>query len=382
MMRNIIVFGASGNIGQQALQIIKSNPNDFQITAVSIYHNISVLIKILDKHRTIRIVHLGDETQQAILTAQYPNITFVTGETGINAMLVTFPTALVLNAVSGFAGLYPTLQTLYGKNRTLLLANKESLVVAGDLINNLLAKNNNKLYPIDSEHCAIFQCLEQTNPCSEIILTASGGMFANKTLADLKTIDEQQSLQHPTWKMGQNITIDSSTMVNKGFEIIEAYHLFKTSKITVILHSQAILHSAVQYADSSIIGQLSKPSMLQVLNYFLYYPIRKHSSFLKPLNFEELITLTFQKADLSRWKALQLAYRCLNENNSLAIAFNAANETLRSLFLAGRIKFYQIVDYIEYFMNQIKPQKLVNYREIKELNDIIKRDIINYFSEK
>ncbi|WP_348736637.1 1-deoxy-D-xylulose-5-phosphate reductoisomerase [Spiroplasma endosymbiont of Ammophila pubescens] len=381
-MRNIIVFGASGNIGQQALQIIKSNPNDFQITAVSIYHNISVLIKILDKHRTIRIVHLGDETQQAILTAQYPNITFVTGETGINAMLVTFPTALVLNAVSGFAGLYPTLQTLYGKNRTLLLANKESLVVAGDLINNLLAKNNNKLYPIDSEHCAIFQCLEQTNPCSEIILTASGGMFANKTLADLKTIDEQQSLQHPTWKMGQNITIDSSTMVNKGFEIIEAYHLFKTSKITVILHSQAILHSAVQYADSSIIGQLSKPSMLQVLNYFLYYPIRKHSSFLKPLNFEELITLTFQKADLSRWKALQLAYRCLNENNSLAIAFNAANETLRSLFLAGRIKFYQIVDYIEYFMNQIKPQKLVNYREIKELNDIIKRDIINYFSEK
>ncbi|WP_338989136.1 hypothetical protein [Spiroplasma endosymbiont of Seladonia tumulorum] len=171
-------------------------------------------------------------------------------------------------------------------------------------------------------------------------------------------------------------------MVNKGFKIIEAYHLFKTSKITVILHPQAILHSAVQYANSSIIGQLSKPSMLQVLNYFLYYPIRKHSSFLKPLNFEELITLTFQKADLSRWKALQLAYRCLNENNSLAIAFNAANETLRSLFLAGRIKFYQIVDYIEYFMNQIKPQKLVNYREIKELNDIIKRDIINYFSIK
>ncbi|ALA97914.1 1-deoxy-D-xylulose 5-phosphate reductoisomerase [Spiroplasma kunkelii CR2-3x] len=381
-MRNIIVFGASGNIGQQALQIIESNPNDFQITAVSIYHNISVLIKILEKHSTIRIVHLGDETQQAILTAQYPNITFVTKEAGINVMLAAFPTALVLNAISGFVGLYPTLQTLYDKNRTLLLANKESLVVAGDLINNLLAKNNNKLYPIDSEHCAIFQCLDQTNPCSEIILTASGGMFANKTLADLKTIDEQQALQHPTWNMGQNITIDSSTMVNKGFEIIEAYHLFKTSKITVILHPQAILHSAVQYADFSIIGQLSKPSMLQVLNYFLYYPIRKNSSFLKPLNFEKLITLTFQKADLSRWKALQLAYRCLNENNSLAIAFNAANETLRSLFLSGRIKFYQIVDYIEYFMNQIKPQKLINYCEIKELNDIIKRDIINYFSEK
>ncbi len=382
MMRNIIIFGASGNIGQQSLQIIESNPNDFQITAVSIYHNISVLINILDKHRTIMIVHIGDETQQAILTAQYPNITFVTGETGINVMLAAFPTALVLNAISGFAGLYPTLQTLYSKNRTLLLANKESLVLAGDLINNLLAKNNNQLYPIDSEHCAIFQCLEQINTCSEIILTASGGTFANKTLADLKTIDEQQALQHPTWKMGQNITIDSSTMVNKGFEIIEVYHLFKTSKITVILHPQAILHSAVQYADYSIIGQLSKPSMLQVLNYFLYYPIRKNSSFLKPLNFEELITLTFRKADLSRWKALQLAYRCLNENNSLAIGFNAANETLRSFFLAGRIKFYQIVDYIEYFMNQIKPQKLVNYREIKELNDIIKRDIINYFYEK
>ncbi|UZQ29247.1 MAG: 1-deoxy-D-xylulose-5-phosphate reductoisomerase [Spiroplasma phoeniceum] len=381
-MRNIIVFGASGNIGQQALQIIESNPNDFQITAVSIYHNIAVLINILEKHRTIRIVHLGDETQQAILTEQYPNITFVTGETGINAMLSAFPSALVLNAISGFAGLYPTLQTLYGKNRRLLLANKESLVVAGNLINNLLAKNNNQLYPIDSEHCAIFQCLEQTNPCSKIILTASGGIFANKTLDDLKTIDDQQALQHPTWKMGQNITIDSSTMVNKGFEIIEAYHLFKTSKISVILHPQAILHSAVQYADYSIIGQLSKPSMLQVLNYFLYYPIRKNSSFLKPLNFDELLTLTFQKADLSRWKALQLSYRCLNENNSLAIAFNAANETLRSLFLAGRIKFYQIVDYIEYFMNQIKPQKIVNYREIKELNDIIKKDIINYFSEK
>ncbi|WP_425379100.1 1-deoxy-D-xylulose-5-phosphate reductoisomerase [Spiroplasma endosymbiont of Polydrusus pterygomalis] len=382
MMRNIIIFGASGNIGQQALQIIESNPNDFQLTAVSIYHNVAVLHKILQKHQTITIIHLGDETHQAALATQYPNITFVTGEAGIDAMLAVDPTAMVLNAIGGFAGLYPTLQTLAGKNRTLLLANKESLVVAGGLINSLLTKNNNQLYPIDSEHCAIFQCLEQNNRCQELILTASGGMFADKTLAELKTIDEHQVLQHPTWTMGQNITIDSSTMVNKGLEIIEAYHLFKTTNITVVLHPQSVLHSAVQYEDYSILAQLSKPSMLQVLNYFLYYPVRKYNALLPPLEFSELMTLTFQKADLSRWKALQLAYRCLNENNSLAVTFNAANEELRGLFLAGKIKFYQIVDYIEYFMNQIKLQKLVNYLQIKKLNDIIKRDIINYFSKK
>ncbi|WP_425380427.1 1-deoxy-D-xylulose-5-phosphate reductoisomerase [Spiroplasma endosymbiont of Stenodema calcarata] len=382
MMRELIIFGASGSIGQQALQVVKTNPNDFIIRAVSIYHNVTVLETILQTHSTIKMVHVANATQQTALKLKYPTITFVVGENGFKEILTAFSSALVLNAISGFAGLYPTLQTLQGKNRTLLLANKESLVLAGDLINKLLAEHKNQLFPIDSEHCAIFQCLEQNNPLQELILTASGGMFANKTLTELKTIDERQALRHPNWAMGQNITIDSSTMVNKAFEVIEAYHLFKTKNITVVVHPQSILHSAVQYEDYSILAQLSSPTMLQVLNYFLYYPKRKKNTLLKPLDFSVLVTLTFQKADLQRWKPLQLAYNCLNENNSLAVTFHAANEQLRSLFLAGKIKFYQIVDYIEFFMAKTKPQKLSNYQQIKELNDTIKREIINYFSEK
>ncbi|WHQ36732.1 1-deoxy-D-xylulose-5-phosphate reductoisomerase [Spiroplasma sp. SV19] len=381
-MRELIIFGVSGSIGQQALQIVKTNPNDFILRAVSVYHNVVILEKILQTHPTIKMVHVANANQQATLAAKYPAITFVTGEDGFDQILATFQTAFVLNAIGGFAGLYPTLQTLQGHQRTLLLANKESLVLAGDLINQLLVAHQNQLFPIDSEHCAIFQCLEQNNAVQEIILTASGGMFANKTLTELTTIDESQALSHPNWQMGQNITIDSSTMVNKAFEIIEAYHLFKTKNITVVLHPQSILHSAVQYEDYSIIAQLSQPTMLQVLNYFFYYPLRKKNPLLKPLDFSDLMTLTFQKADLLRWKALQLAYRCLNENNALAVAFHVANEQLRLLFLAGKIKFYQIVDYIEFFMDKIKPQKLSNYQQIKQLNDTIKREIINYFSEK
>ncbi|WP_253301609.1 1-deoxy-D-xylulose-5-phosphate reductoisomerase [Spiroplasma endosymbiont of Phyllotreta cruciferae] len=382
MMRELIIFGASGSIGKQALQIIKTNPNDFILRAISVYHNVTVLDEILPTSPTIKMVHVADATQQAAFTVKYPTITFVTEEAGFDQILTTFPSVMVLNSIGGFAGLYPTLQTLQGYHRTLLLANKESLVLAGDLINNLLEEHQNQLFPIDSEHCAIFQCLEQDNPVQEIILTASGGMFADKTLAQLTTINESQALCHPNWQMGQNITIDSSTMVNKAFEVIEAYHLFKTKNITVVLHPQSILHSAVQYEDYSILAQLSPPSMIQVLNYFFYYPLRKKNPLLKPLDFSDLITLTFQKADLSRWKALKLAYRCLNENNALAVAFHTANEQLRALFLAGKIKFYQIVDYIEFFMDKIKPQKLYNYQQIKQFNDTIKREIINYFSEK
>ncbi|WP_338965542.1 MULTISPECIES: 1-deoxy-D-xylulose-5-phosphate reductoisomerase [unclassified Spiroplasma] len=382
MMRELIIFGASGSIGQQALQIIKTNPNDFTLRVVSVYHNVAVLDEMLETFPTITMVHVANATEQTVFAVKYPTITFVIGEAGFDQILTTFPTAMVLNAIGGFAGLYPTLQTLQGYNRTLLLANKESLVLAGDLINKLLEEHQNQLFPIDSEHCAIFQCLEQKNPVQEIILTASGGMFAEKTLTELTMIDESQALCHPNWQMGQNITIDSSTMVNKAFEIIEAYHLFKTKNITVVIHPQSILHSAVQYEDYSILAQLSPPSMIQVLNYFFYYPLRKKNNLLKPLDFNDLITLTFQKADLSRWKALTLAYRCLNENNALAVAFHTANEQLRLLFLAGKIKFYQIVDYIEFFMDKIKPQKLSNYQQIKQLNDTIKREIINYFSKK
>lgn len=197
MMRELIIFGASGSIGQQALQIIKNNPNDFTLRVVSVYHNVTVLDEMLQTFPTIKMVHVADETEQAAFTVKYPTITFVTGEVGFDQILTTFPTAMVLNAIGGFAGLYPTLQTLQGYNRTLLLANKESLVLAGDLINKLLEEHQNQLFPIDSEHCAIFQCLEQKNPVQEIILTASGGMFADKTLAELTTIDESQALCHP-----------------------------------------------------------------------------------------------------------------------------------------------------------------------------------------
>ncbi|WP_368486963.1 1-deoxy-D-xylulose-5-phosphate reductoisomerase [Spiroplasma sp. DGKH1] len=379
-MREIILFGASGNIGSQTLRILKNNPQDFSLVAISVGQNVTNLATIIADFPSIKQVWVLPTGKIDQLQQQYPHLEFFSNEPGFDEILASYPQALVVNAISGFGGLYPTLASLQTKNRQLLLANKESLVLAGDLINQLITTNNCTLYPVDSEHCAIFQCLETNNHLNKILLTASGGMFANLSLAKLATIDDTAAFSHPTWKMGAKITIDSSSMMNKALEILEVYHLFKTKNIEVLIHPQSIVHSAVQYDDYSIIAQLSVPNMEQVISYFLYYPIRKSQVTLQPLDFSNL-TLTFQPADPNRWVAIKLAFQCLSQPNSLAVVMNAANETLRALFIAKKIRFYEIVPYVEYFMQQHQPRNLTNYQEIKELNDIIKREVNNFFEK-
>ncbi|AGM24908.1 1-deoxy-D-xylulose-5-phosphate reductoisomerase [Spiroplasma chrysopicola] len=381
-MQELILLGASGNIGEQTLRLLRENPGSFKLMAVGVGQNLEALKKILIEFSSIEFVIIQREEEVRTLATQFPEITFLTGQEGYRKLFDHFPNAYVINAISGFAGLFPTLAALATKNRVLLLANKESLVMAGHQINNLLAVNNGKLYPIDSEHCAIFQCLDQNNSIKQIILTASGGMFANLSLEQLEQIDDQQAFQHPNWKMGTKITIDSSTMINKAFEVVEAYHLFKTDQIVTVIHPESILHSAVQYNDNTIIGQMSVPSMLQILSYFLFYPVRQSNALFEPLNFDNLLTLSFQKADQQRWKALQLAQECLTENNSKAVAMVSANETLRELFIKKELRFYQIVNYVEYFMAQTPRKKLTNYEQIKELNDKIRTMIEAYFKNK
>ncbi|AGM25936.1 1-deoxy-D-xylulose 5-phosphate reductoisomerase [Spiroplasma syrphidicola EA-1] len=381
-MQELILLGASGNIGEQTLSLLRESPGSFKLIAVGAGQNLVALKKILLEFSSIKFVITQQEAEVNSLATQFPQITFLTGEDGYRNLFDHFPNAYVINAISGFAGLFPTLAALATKNRVLLLANKESLVMAGHQINDLLTANNGTLYPIDSEHCAIFQCLEANNPIKQIILTASGGMFANLSLEQLEEINDQEAFNHPNWNMGAKITIDSSTMMNKAFEVVEAYHLFKTDQILTVIHPESILHSAIQYHDNTIIGQMSVPSMLQVLSYFLFYPVRQNSRLFEPLNFDNLLTLSFQKADYQRWKALQLAQECLTENNSKAVAMVSANETLRELFINKQLRFYQIVNYVEYFMAQTPGKKLTNYKQIKELNDKIRIMIEAYFKNR
>lgn len=385
-MKKVVVLGATGSIGQQALDIIKSNPNEFELVKISIGKNVKKLLDILEIFPSIKEVALMEEEFIEDFNYGYGEINFYPSSIGILKLLNKdkYDYDIVVNGIVGFAGLLPSLKTIE-QDKILALANKETMVIAGDIVNQKLKDHPQaKIIPVDSEHCAIFQCLENNNhkDIKRLILSASGGSFKDKSLEELENVSIEEALNHPNWQMGNAITIDSATMLNKALEIIEAHHLFKVDydQIEVVIQPQSIVHSMVEYKDSSILAQLSYPDMRQPILYALTYPNRLNFSensidFSKPLN------LNFEPVDLKRFEAIELAFIVGRLGHSFPCVLNASKEVATNAFLKGEISFLNIVEIVK---KTIKFHKKVENPNIEQLIKIDKltRDYVNLLIKK
>lgn len=352
-MKKITVLGVTGSIGQQTVDVICHHRDKFELVAVSAGKNIALLEKTLSLIDT-KIVCVIEEDDALYLQDKYPELTVVHGEKGLDYIATLPEVDIVLNAIVGFAGLLPTIHAIEHK-KDIALANKETLVVAGHIITKLVNKYQVALLPVDSEHSAIFQSLQgnQGNHIKKILLTASGGSFRNKTREELVGVSVKEALNHPNWSMGAKITIDSATMFNKGLEVIEAKWLFgvEYDQIEVIIHPESIIHSAVEFEDTSVIAQMGTPDMRLPIQYALTYPHREPLINGQSLDLIQLGSLTFKKADFNRFKALQLAYHAGKIGGSLPCVLNGANEMANALFRKGKIEFLQIEELVEKAMN-------------------------------
>lgn len=340
-MKNIVLLGASGSIGTQAVDVIKQHPDLFNLIGISVNQNVDYVKELLTTFDTIKYVNLGEDCDASSLVNFDIMISY--GQPGLVQLASLEEADYILNAVIGFAGLAPSVSAIKAK-KTLGLANKETLVCAGDIIMPLVVQYQAQLIPIDSEHSAIFQALqgESYDDIKRLILTASGGSFRDLSKEELANVTLERALSHPTWSMGAGITIDSATMFNKALEIIEAHHLFNVDydHIDVLIHPQSIDHSMVEFIDGSCIGQLSFPDMRIPIAYALSYP-RRISLDIKH-DIMDMDILTFNKPDLERFSALKIAYAVGKKGNTYPTVLNAAKEEANNLFINNRIKFIEI----------------------------------------
>ncbi|SHE60751.1 1-deoxy-D-xylulose 5-phosphate reductoisomerase [Thermoanaerobacter uzonensis DSM 18761] len=353
-MKKIIILGSTGSIGTQTLEVIKNFKENFEIVGLTAYNNIELLSKQI-KEFNPKVVAVKDEDKANQLRENLnKNVEILTGSKGLQE-IVKYDADLVVVAVEGIAGLIPTV-TAIQMGKDIALANKEVLVTAGQIVMDLVKKKDISLLPVDSEHSAILQCLRgnDTKQVSRLILTASGGPFRGKKKEDLRKVTVNEALNHPNWKMGKKITIDSATLMNKGFEVIEAKWLFDISedKIDVIVHPQSIIHSMVEYIDGSVIAQLATADMRIPIQYALNYPTRNYINGINFLDFSLTTQLTFEKPDLETFKCLSLAYEALKIGGTMTTVLNAADEIAVSLFLNKKIEFLQIAEIIEESMKE------------------------------
>ena len=345
--KGIAILGSTGSIGTQALEVIEQFPDKFELIALTANKNADLLIAQSLKYKPNTVVIVDESLHKKVKDALWEHdIKVYAGEESLAQVVEMTEIETVLTATVGYSGLLPTINAINaGKN--IALANKETLVVAGDIVTKLAQEKGVNIYPVDSEHSAIFQCLMGNfdNKIEKIILTASGGPFRGKTLEELKTVTREQALKHPNWEMGAKITIDSASLMNKGLEVIEAKWLFgvPASKIEVVVHPQSIIHSAVQFEDSSILAQVGIPSMKVPIQYALTYPERPKSNF-KRFSFFDYPSLTFEKPDLNTFKNLRLAFDVIETGGNSACVLNAANEITNKAFLDGKISFLEIGD--------------------------------------
>lgn len=348
-MKNITVLGVTGSIGMQTVDVVKNHPDKFKITAMSAGYNIEKVEEIL-KIIDVKYICVVNKADADYLRTKYPDKYIYHGTDGLIKIAVLDEVDIVLNAIVGFAGLLPTIEAIKAK-KDIALANKETLVVAGHIITKLVKEYNVALLPVDSEHSAIFQSLngENKKQIKKIILTASGGSFREKTRDELVGVSVQEALNHPNWSMGAKITIDSATLFNKGLEVIEAKWLFDVSydQIEVLIHPESIIHSMVEFVDTSVIGQLGNPDMRLPIQYALTYPERDTLIGGESLDLAKIATLTFKKSDFKRFKALALAYQAGREGGSKPCVLNGANEQANELFRTGKIEFLQIEELVE-----------------------------------
>ena len=348
--RKIAVLGSTGSIGTQALDVISRYPDRFEAYALVANNQVDRLLEQVRRFKP-EVVVIANESKYAALKEALSDLPVKVwaGAEAIEQVVQNTEIDIVLTAMVGFSGLKPTISALKAR-KTIALANKETLVIAGELITRLALENRAAILPVDSEHSAIFQCLngEGSNEIEKILLTASGGPFRNFSMSQLQQVTREQALHHPNWNMGAKVTIDSSTLMNKGLEMIEARWLFDVnpSQIEIIVHPQSIIHSMVQFKDRSIMAQLSLPDMRMPIQYAFSYPERIPSD-VKPVNFFELSTLTFEKPDTKRFRNLGLAYESIEKGRNMPCIMNAANEIAVELFLQEKIGFLQMSELIE-----------------------------------
>lgn len=343
------MLGATGSIGTQTLDILRKQQEQFQLVAMSVGKNIEMARNIIREFQP-ELVSVQDKADSETLKIEFPNVKFTYGEEGLTEVAVNHRGTILVNAVLGSVGLLPTLQAIEAK-KTIAIANKETLVTAGHLVMEAAKRNNVSLLPVDSEHSAIFQSMqgEQEKQIERIILTASGGSFRDRTRDELAHVTVEETLNHPNWSMGAKITVDSATMVNKGLEVIEAHWLFSLpyEKIDVLLHKESIIHSMVEYHDSSIIAQLGIPDMRVPIQYALSYPDRLPFQSGSRLDLAEIGKLHFETMDLERFRCLRFAYEAGKIGGTMPTVFNAANEVAVAAFLHHKISFLTIETLIE-----------------------------------
>jgi len=358
--KHIAIIGSTGSIGTQALDVIGRFPDHFVVEVLTANGNAPLLIEQAKKFKPNVAVICDESKYKEVEEALWPEgIKVYTGYKSLEEVVRMEPIDMVLTAVVGFAGLRSTVSAI-DAGKDIALANKETLVVAGDIITELASQRKVKLLPVDSEHSAIFQCLagEWHNPVEKIYLTASGGPFRGHKREELATVSREQALKHPNWSMGAKITIDSASMMNKGLEVIEAHWLFglKANQIKIVIHPQSIIHSIIEFADSSMKAQMGLPDMRIPIQYALAFPWRLPVDYPR-LNFEDLSQLTFEKPDFETFENLQHAYRALERGGNLACVMNAANEVAVDAFLNGRIRFLEIAELIGETMEAVPFQK-------------------------
>lgn len=370
-LKHIAILGSTGSIGTQALAVIKENPNVFKVTVLTAAKNADLLIEQAKAFKP-ELVVIADESyfkpvKEALTTL---DIKVLAGEEALAEAAAYYKNEVVLTALVGSVGLKPTVAAIKaGKN--IALANKETLVVAGEYITALAKAHQIKILPVDSEHSAIFQCLvgEAQNEIEKIYLTASGGPFLGKDAAFLATVTKAQALKHPNWVMGAKITIDSASLMNKGLEVIEAKWLFNlaVNQVDVIVHPQSIIHSLVQFTDGSMKAQMGLPDMKLPIQYALNYPDRLKNNFQR-FNFLDYPHFSFQKADTKTFRNLNLAFKAIEKGGNLPCVLNAANEVVVEAFLQDKIGFLQMSDVIERCLEEI------NFIERPQLNDYLETD--------
>ncbi|MBP5301499.1 MAG: 1-deoxy-D-xylulose-5-phosphate reductoisomerase [Bacilli bacterium] len=362
-MKRIILLGASGNVGTQVLSVLAKNKQIYCLVAISVgeYNPIAIIDNIVSRFESIKFICVRSKKYINYLQNKYKNINFYYGYKGLKTIIIDSNPDVFFNALSGFVGLMPTL-TAISKNIIIILANKESLVVGGSLIKKKLKNSKSIIYPVDSEHSAIFKCLKKTkiSDVKKIIITASGGAFKHLSRNQLKNVSVEQALKHPTWNMGPKITIDSATMINKGFEVIEAYYLFDfcVEKIEILMHEESFVHAIIEIKDGLFFGEVNKPTMLNPIGYAL--GLKTNVTIKKVDKIEKLGKFHFYKFNKNRFPMVQYVLKAFKLGGAMLCVVNAANEIAVQAFLQKKIKFLDI--------EKIVCLSLIKFKDMAKLN--------------
>ncbi|WP_429949710.1 1-deoxy-D-xylulose-5-phosphate reductoisomerase [Enterococcus sp. AZ101] len=378
-MKKIALLGATGSIGTNTVEVVTAYPELFQITSLTFHSNEEKGTALIEQLNP-KFVGVGSQKLKAELSKRFPTVEFGVGESGLIKAATLEEVDVVLTAISGSVGLAPTMKAIES-GKDIALANKETLVMAGQWVMEAAAKNNVKVLPVDSEHSAIFQCLEgqKVENLRELVITASGGSFRDLTRDELKTVSLEQALQHPNWSMGKKITIDSSTMMNKGLEVIEAHWLFGTDydKIKVVLHKESIVHSMIVLEDGAYLAQLGPSDMREPIQFALTYPDRLPIKNEKMFDLTQIAQLNFEPMDFDRFPMLALAYTVGKKGGAYPTVYNAANEIAATAFIDGKISYLKIEQFVQKAVDHYQETTEITLAEViaidKQTRTIVER---------